>query len=232
MAKKVKVNNIVTCPLPSHTVSEIIHSPEFPETQIAAADRIFHLCGTVNLLNIADDAHNLPYVFISGFISLMKSSRDRERVKRLLDRENLVITTEIFNQYFSNAVVDHIMDQYLKLWHKIRSYNRYILILSMSVIPIAKYFSFLDQTILKLNMSVLKYTKNKPNHIYIPISSKFLTNPTQQIKYEMFDRKRIHLSDHGVDVLIRHISQYLNNKQVLQKILAQLKVPKNKTFRH
>ena len=222
MAKKVKLYQIQTCPFPGHTVKEIIDSENFPEQEIADSDRIFHLCGTVNLLNIADDAHKRPYTFVSIFINLMKKSRDIQRAKRLLDTNNLVITTEIFNEYFSKPVVEHILDQYIKLWRKIRSYNRPILILSISVIPIAKYFSFLDQTLLKLNMSVLNYTKNKANHIYIPISSHFLTNPGKQIKYELFDSRRIHLSDQGIDIVIRGVKQYLSNKQVIQKVLAQI----------
>ena len=71
-------------------------------------------------------------------------------------------------------------------------------------------------------MSVLNYTKNKANHIYIPISSHFLTNPGKQIKYELFDSRRIHLSDQGIDIVIRGVKQYLSNKQVIQKVLAQI----------
>jgi hypothetical protein len=128
-----------------------------------------------------------------------------------------------------------MMTQYKQLWQKIKTLNPTILLIAVSILPIPLYFSFLDKTNLAINQAVRKIFTSKPNHIYIPLSSAFLSTPTPSnpehfIKYHLYDYKLIHLSQEGIDTVEKRISQFVKNKQVVQKLKSQIKKGKKVSF--
>ena len=223
MAKNASIKGVTTQPFPGHTIREITNSDDFPDHIIHRSDRIFMLMGTVNLLNIADDAIYDPYRFVNSVKHIMNNKQDREFCDRLMLQRNLRISIDFFNKWFSHHVVTNMLNQYKNLWKKIRDANPSILLIAASLIPIPKYYSFLDHTVISINKEVRKIFTSKPDHIYIPISSAFLTNPDQDIKYDLFEERLIHLSAAGIKVVERRLSQFMSNKEVVKKLKSQIK---------
>ena len=178
MGKHAAIKNVDTEPFPGHTIREICNSDHFPDSKIMNADRIFMLCGTVNLLNMAQDAINHPYKFVRSVKTILQEDSDIDFCDYLARSPNLRISIEFFNRHFSHHIVNNMLSQYKLLWKKIKTLKPTILLISVSILPIPLYFSFLDKTNIAINQAVRKIFSSKPNHIYIPLSSAFLSTPT------------------------------------------------------
>jgi hypothetical protein len=138
---------------------------------------------------------------------------------------------ELFNTHLSHPVASLMYDNYIHIFKEIQRLNPSAVQIFISMLPIPKYFDLLHPTVMEINNRIRDVITQKPDRIFIPLTRAFLIKSDDPLKAntpdpKLFDNMGIHPFGEGNKRVSARITQFLNPRQLKQKLDSQLPRPR------